>query len=87
MRIIVFVVVALLGLVCLLAGGCSKPAQKSESVGVEFVVDTLFTHQGCTVYRFWGGGYPRYYTNCRGGADWQEQHGKASIHQSIPTER
>lgn len=56
--------------------GCSKPAETSTSVGSEFVVDTLFTHEGCTVYRFNDGGNNRYFTNCSGSTTWRENCGK-----------
>lgn len=55
---------------------CSKQAETSTAVGAEFVVDRLFTHDGCTVYRFSDGGYNRYFTNCSGSATWQESCGK-----------
>lgn len=56
--------------------GCVKQAETSTSVGSEFVVDKLFTHEGCTVYRFYDGGNARYYTNCQGSTNWQENCGK-----------
>lgn len=59
-----------------LLAGCSKPAETSTAVGTEFVVDKLFTHEGCTVYRFSDGGNKRYYTNCQGSTSWQENCGK-----------
>jgi len=55
--------------------GCSKPAETSTSVGRDFVVDKLFTHEGCSVYRFSDGGYNRYFTNCNGSANWNESCG------------
>lgn len=55
--------------------GCSKPAETRTAVGREFVVDKLFTHEGCTVYRFYDGG-TRYFTNCSGSTNWQESCGK-----------
>ena len=51
--------------------GCSKPAETSTAVGAEFVVDRLFTHEGCTVYRFYDGGNARYYTHC-GSTAWTQ---------------
>ena len=56
--------------------GCGKPAETSTSVGREFVVDTLFTHEGCTVYRFVDHGNSRYFTNCQGSTNWTERCGK-----------
>ena len=60
--------------------GCSKPAETSTAVGVEFTVDKLFTHEGCTVYRFYDGG-TRYFTNCQGSTSWTEQCGKGCTRQ------
>lgn len=56
--------------------GCTKQAAESSAVGKQFVVDKLFTHEGCTVYRFQDGGYYRYYTNCSGSTNWTENCGK-----------
>ena len=56
--------------------GCTKPAETSTQVGLEFVVDKLFTHEGCTVYRFSDGGHSRYFTNCSGSVSWAESCGK-----------
>ena len=61
--------------------GCSKPAETSTQVGREFVVDKLFTHEGCTVYRFTDGGNNRYFTNCQGSTSWTEQCGKGCTRQ------
>jgi hypothetical protein len=66
--------IVLIALVALLAG-CSKQAETSTAVGAEFVVDKLFTHEGCTVYRFYDGGTTRYYTNC-GSTVWTRDCGK-----------
>jgi outer membrane biogenesis lipoprotein LolB len=65
-----------------LLAACSKPAETSTAVGTEFVVDKLFTHEGCTVYRFSDGGNKRYYTNCQGSTSWQEQCGKNCTRQN-----
>ena len=56
--------------------GCAKPAETSTPVGREFVVDKLFTHEDCTVYRFYDGGSARYFTNCSGSTSWKESCGK-----------
>lgn len=64
-----------------LLAGCSKPAETSTAVGKEFVVDKLFTHEGCTVYRFSDGGNSRYFTNCQGSTSWIEQCGKGCTRQ------
>lgn len=56
--------------------GCVKPAETSTAVNQEFVVEKLFTHEGCTVYRFMDGGASRYFTNCHGSTQWKESCGK-----------
>ena len=72
-------VLAILALTVL--AGCVKQAETSTSVGAEFVVDKLFTHEGCTVYRFNDGGNARYYTNCQGSTSWQRNCGKGCTRQ------
>lgn len=47
--------------------GCEKPAESTAFRGAGFKVETLFTHEGCTVYRFADVGNFRYYTNCKSG--------------------
>jgi len=56
--------------------GCGKTAETSTAVGKEFVVDKLFTHESCTVYRFVDHGNARYFTNCQGSTNWTEGCGK-----------
>ena len=63
-------------LVIAILAGCAKQAETSSAAGAEFVVDKLFTHEGCTVYRFTDYGNPRYFTNCSGSTAWQETCGK-----------
>lgn len=63
-------------LALLTLSACGKPAESTTQVGVEFVVHKLFTHEGCTLYRFYDGGYARYYTNCSGSTSWTESCGK-----------
>jgi len=62
--------------------GCleRRPPEARANAGVAFQVDRLFTHDGCTVYRFVDEGYSRYFTRCTGaasaGAAWRESCGK-----------
>lgn len=56
--------------------GCAREAEKSAQAGRDFQVDTLFTHEGCTIYRFWDGGYSRYFTNCSGSTVYEQYYGK-----------
>lgn len=64
-----------------MVAGCDKPAESIVRTGVEFTVERLFTHEGCTVFRFKDGGSNRYFTRCDGTAaqsttTWQESCGK-----------
>lgn len=59
-----------------LVAGCQKKAESSVAVGGDFVVEKLFTHEGCTVYRFEDSGNNRYFTNCSGATSWNESCGK-----------
>lgn len=52
----------------LVLAACGKPAEHSAPAGVGFNVDRLFTHEGCTVYRFGDAGEYRYFTKCDGAA-------------------
>ena len=56
--------------------GCSRDAEKSTPAGRDFQVDTLFTHDGCTVYRFYDEGRARYFTNCNGSTVYEQYYGK-----------
>ena len=49
--------------------GCLRQASRAlNPAGVGFSVDRLFTHEGCTVYRFGDAGEYRYFTKCDGAA-------------------
>lgn len=65
-----------------LLAACMKPAQESMHVG-PFEVETLFTKDGCTVYRFMDAGYPRYFVRCgaegRDSTAWSQPCGKACM--------
>lgn len=56
--------------------GCSREAEQSARAGRDFQVDTLFTHESCTVYRFHDGGYAHYFTNCTGSTVYEQYYGK-----------
>jgi hypothetical protein len=60
----------------MLLTGCAKQAERVDQVNMEFNVDTLFTKDGCTVYRFYDEGRGRYFTNCKGSTEWSESCGK-----------
>lgn len=60
---------------------CQKQAEDESTVGTGGIkVEKLFTHDRCTVYRFYDG-RTVYYTDCRGAASWSESYpcGKAAI--------
>jgi hypothetical protein len=49
------------------AAACvNEPIASSPSTNRDVNVDVLFTHDGCTVYRFRDGSYYHYYVRCRG---------------------
>lgn len=56
-----FVIIAcVLGLV-----GCDKPPVKEDQTNnKEFSIATLFSHDNCTVYRFWDAGSRHYFVKC-----------------------
>lgn len=49
-------------LMLLTLAGCQKQAETTQKVG-NYKVEKLFTHEGCTTYRFYDG-RTVYYTNC-----------------------
>ena len=57
--------------------GCHNKAEFTQRAGAGngIEVETLFTKDGCTVYRFHDGIY-RYFTHCRGSTTWREGCGK-----------
>ena len=64
----------------LAVAGCQKAPEYSSPAGREFVVDKLFTHEGCTMYRFSDGVYLRYFAKCNGDSataqtEWSERCG------------
>ena len=73
-----------------LLSACERRAESSASAGADFVVDRLFVHDGCTVYRFKDGGSARYFSRCDGaafsGVSWSESCGKGCTRQvHVPT--
>ena len=60
--------------------GCEKPAESVAFTSAGMKVETLFTHEGCTVYRFSDVGSFRYYAHCKPGQHsttmWNEGCGK-----------
>ena len=64
-----------------MVAGCEKPAEAVAPAGENFTVVRLFTHEGCTVFRFLDGNRRRYFARCDGIAaqatpTWQESCGK-----------
>lgn len=53
----------------LILSACAKDAREVRSTDNPTIpVSTLFTHEGCTVYRFNDAGRYVYYANCGGGS-------------------
>lgn len=88
-------IITLTALALLVACNSDRAPEASATVGVGYQVDRLFTHDGCTVYRFEDGGYKRYFTRCDGAASsdasWSESHscGKTQCQHpmTVPTAR
>ena len=77
-----YIFLALAALVAISACGEDHRKPKSaSSVGIGYEVEELFTHNGCTVYRFSDKGYHRYFTNCSGATTWNESCGKGCTHE------
>lgn len=70
--------------VVVLMAACAEKPEHTSRAGVNFKVDTLFTKDGCTVYRFYDYGNARYFTNCGGSTEWRETSGPKG--QTIPKE-
>lgn len=70
--------------ITLSATACMKQPEEASRAGNDFTVEKLFTHDGCTVYRFEDGTHYRYFTNCKGRTEWNESCGKnCSKQQSV----
>jgi len=63
-------------ILALLCAGCAKQAETTASANASFEVDTLFTKDGCTVYRFFDAAHYRYFTNCSGSTSYETVYGK-----------
>jgi hypothetical protein len=61
MRILVLLALAASGVGCY-----ASPVAVSATNNDQVPVDTLFEHDGCTVYRFHDGSIPHYYARCSG---------------------
>ena len=81
--------IALIAMLALTVAGCSKNAERTEIRGAGgFEVQTLFTHEGCTVYRFYDD-RTVYFVKCENGsARTSEEHmeGKVTVQNSVSTE-
>lgn len=71
-----------------LLAGCGKEATIRERTNnVDIVVDTLFTHDGCTVYRFHDA-RTVYYAKCVGSnanVTYSTSNGKTTTTHDVPT--
>lgn len=72
---------AALAAVVLALSGCEKRAAESATVAGpgSYVVEKLFTTDGCSVYRFRDYAERKYFTNCSGSTEWTERHGKSDV--------
>lgn len=71
-------------LIVLIVAGCAKePESVARSTNPEIPVEKLFSHDGCTVYRFTDNGRLHYFARCGSGvetmATWTQVCGKGCI--------
>ena len=67
-----------------LAGCGERPVERTSTNNAAIQVDTLFTKDGCTVYRFEDAGRYRYFVRCDSGhtrTEWTESCGKNCTHE------
>lgn len=57
---------ALLLIVLALSGCARDPVSTDHTDNQSVSVDKLFTHEGCSVYRFYDAGHYHYWADCRG---------------------
>ncbi len=73
----------------MLAGCTENIPEKAQPAGINFVVETLFTHEGCTVYKFKDSLTSKYYAKCEAPQSsimWTESCGKScSREMHVPT--
>lgn len=67
--------VAIIFLAVAILSGCEKKAESVQKAGVEFEVGKLFTVEGCTVWRFYDGGRPVYFSSCKGESGYKQTSG------------
>lgn len=73
-------------LAVLLSSGCdNRPVSVNSTNNPEIQIEKLFTHEGCTVYRFRDGS-THYFTDCRGSVSETHTCGKGCVRESeVPT--
>lgn len=83
--------ILLIASILALAGCSADPVGQSYTDNPDITVETLFTHEGCTIYRFRDGN-KHYYAKCSGSTDTVGSHtescGKNCVHtvdENIPT--
>lgn len=78
-----------LSLIVLSLAGCAVDPVKVDGTNNNQVqVQTLFTKDGCTVYRFFDMGHAVYYVVCEGKsamATWPQPEGKTTIPMTVQT--
>jgi hypothetical protein len=76
--------------VAVLLSACqSDPIESSRTDNSEITVHKLFTHEGCTIYRFNDGGRIVHYASCQSSSDttWEDLEGKVHVRRNITTEK
>lgn len=85
--IVIGMLVAIVGTVVYITRGAA-PVSTSLTDNNAIHVEQLFTHEGCTMYRFHDAGYPRYYVRCgaAAGTFWGETHSTGKSSYQVPME-
>lgn len=73
----------------LLLAGCTNdndPVSRSSTDNSQIPIDKMFTHEGCTIYRFDDAGHYHYWADCRGSVSSTQTCGRNCTHEDgVPT--
>lgn len=58
---------------------------QAQADRTDYQIVTLFTKDGCTLYRFYDMGHYRYFTSCNGSTATEHTAGKSTFNEEIPT--
>lgn len=74
------IIIALVAFAFALSGCARDPVETSRTDNPGIVVEKLFEHEGCTMYRFQDAGNYVYYSDCTGSTQARQgKHGKSQV--------